>query len=210
MRGAVASVMVVVALCLLAGAAKAQLGQRASVPSISTLVESASQALQEPAEAASDPSGCADSGARAGHVSTRRLAAALTCLIEDARRTRGLSDLHGSGKLRRAAARHARDMRQHGFFGHRSSNGADVGARARASGYMLGARRWEVGEALHWGEGERSTPRKALEELLHSTAHRAILLSDRMRDIGVAAVTYTRGGSSARSTTYVVNMGRRS
>jgi uncharacterized protein YkwD len=204
MRGAVVVMMIVVGLCLLAGAADAQLGQRDAVPSVTMLIESATDLLERPAEAATDGTSCRDADAPAGTVSSRRLAAALTCLIEEARSTRNLADLRRSSLLRRAASRHAHDMQEHGFFSHRSSNGDNIGARAKAVGYANDARQWEVGEALHWGEGTRSSPHEALKELLHSPAHRAILLSHRLHDIGVAAFT------RRTVATYVVDMGRRS
>lgn len=150
--------------------------------------------------------GCADADAHPSAVTRGRLAKALTCLLARERARRRLPGLRPNTKLRRAATGHAYSMLRHRFFGH----GSSVGRRARTSGYARGARHWEVGEALHWGEGGRATPRRALREMLASPRHRAILLSPRLRDLGVAVVTYTRAGSGRLAATYVVNLGRRS
>jgi uncharacterized protein YkwD len=208
MRWGLVASSIVAGLCVLAAAAGAQSGPPANLPStVSRLIGSATDMLQAPAQAADG--GCADEDARAGSISRARLASSLTCLIDQQRRADGLSGLNRNADLRRAAADHAHDMLVHGFFGHRSSSGATVAQRAKASGYMRGARSWEVGEALHWGDGKRSTPRHALRELLNSPPHRAILMSHRLRDIGVAAVTYTRS-NGRKAAKYVVDMGRRS
>lgn len=100
-------------------------------------------------------------------------------------------------------------MVEHRFFGHASSDGAGVLDRARSAGYLRGARSWTVLEALHWGEGGRATPRHALTELLRSPPHRAILLSRRLRDVGIAVTTYVRGGSGRPAADYVIDAGRR-
>ncbi len=200
MRLATVATAVMAMLCVLAAAASAQ---RASVPAISQLVDSASEIGEAPPAPAAE-SDCADADARAGKVSKKRLADALTCLIAEERDKRRLADVERSSALRRSASAHAHDMHEHGFFSHRSSDGRSVADRAKAAGYVRSARTWEVAEALHWGQGSRSTPRRALAGLLSSPPHRAILLSRRLRDIGVAA--FTRGTVG----TYVVNMGRRS
>jgi uncharacterized protein YkwD len=142
-------------------------------------------------------------------VSRARLASALACLLNEERRTHRLPALRPNAKLASAASTHALDMLEHRFFGHRSASGNSIGDRVRKAGYLRGARRWEVSEALHWGEGSRSSPRKAMSELLSSPRHRQILLSRRLRDLGVAAVPFTRAGSGKVAATYVVNMGRR-
>jgi uncharacterized protein YkwD len=156
------------------------------------------------------PSPCTNADAGPSEVTGGRLANAFLCLLANERRSRGLPALRERGALTRSASAHALDMLQNRFFGHKSTAGETLGGRVRAAGYLVGARHWAVGEALHWGSGERSSPRAALKEMLASPAHRKIVLSRRLRDIGVAAVTYTLAGSGKAAATYVVNMGRRS
>lgn len=189
---------VVLCLCAVAPGARASIETPPVVPAV---VQPVKEVLQP-------PRGCADADARAGTASGRRLASALACLIDAERQARRLPALRANTRLRRAAERHALAMLEHDFFGHRF-NGLGVGPRVKLTGYARGARRWAVGEALHWGEGERSSPREALLEMLNSRDHRRILLARRMRDIGVAAVTYPRAGGRMAAT-YVVNVGRRS
>jgi len=152
-------------------------------------------------------SGCPDADARPGTASRARMASALECLIDQRRDSDGLSGFQTNARLRSAAAGHAHDMLVHGFFGHSSSNGANVADRARAAGYTRGAHRWQVGEALEWGQSSRATPRAALRSLMASPPHRAILMSHSFRDVGIATVTYRRSGR--RAATYVVDAGRR-
>jgi uncharacterized protein YkwD len=154
--------------------------------------------------------GCANANASPSEVSGERLADALLCLLAGERRARRLPRLRTNAKLARAASGHALDMLQHRFFGHRSATGNSIADRVRDVGYLRGARHWLVGEALHWGTGDRSSPKAALQEMLASPQHRKIILSRRLRDIGAAAVTYTQAGSGKAAATYVVNMGRRS
>lgn len=151
---------------------------------------------------------CADATAAATEVSVDRMSRSLVCLLNVARREHGLPVLRLDDRLRAAAGGHARDERDHHFFGHLSSDGGRLRTRARAAGYLAGTQRWMIAEALHWGEGTRSTPADALDELLHSPHHRAILLSPDLCDVGIAVATFQLPGD-APAATYVLDFGHR-
>lgn len=160
-----------------------------------------------PVPPAARRSRCAGADATAATAAPRRLASALLCLLNVTRRARGLRPLRADARLRRSADGHAHDMVRHRFFGHRSSDGRTLAMRTVR--YRRGARRWRVAEALHWGEGLRSSPQDALRELLASPPHRRIVLARDIRDAGVASVAYVRAGSGRPAAVYVLDVGRR-
>lgn len=143
--------------------------------------------LPTPAGAAT--TGCAgasvavSSGDGARDVS--RIRGAVRCLVTQERRARELRPFRDQAALRRAAESHSRDMVRRRYFAHVSPAGADVEARARRSGYLRDARRWDLGEALGWGILEESSPRQLVRALLESPEHRALLLDRSFRDIGI-------------------------
>ena len=134
-------------------------------------------------------------GARARRI-------AVGCLVNKARTSAGLPGFSWSRALGRAAARHARDMARRGYFAHRRGGGPSLVRRARAAGF----RGRNLGEAIAYGCGPRSTPASIVSAWLASPPHRAILLSGRRRvGIGVAGRPPTRCGG--RGSTYVLDAG---
>jgi uncharacterized protein YkwD len=109
---------------------------------------------------------------------------AVTCLINHRRHHRGLKRVHGSFALGVAAQQHSDTMAAHNFFAHDGDDGTPVD-RARAAGYVAGARAWGVGENLEWGTGRRASPRAIVDGWMRSPMHRAVMLSRKFRQIGV-------------------------
>ena len=56
-------------------------------------------------------------------------------MLNGVRAEQGLGPVAPSPRLESAAMAHAMDMSENGFFGHEGSDGSDVGARVRATGY---------------------------------------------------------------------------
>jgi uncharacterized protein YkwD len=110
---------------------------------------------------------------------------ATVCLINRARAQHGLSSLHSTGSLERAAAAHSRDMVRRDFFSHESPGGSTPQQRIDRTGYLSGARSWAIGETIAWGTGGFATPASIVRDWLHSPGHRAILLDGRFRDLGI-------------------------
>jgi len=82
-------------------------------------------------------------------------------------------------QLEFSALLHARDMKQHNYFGHYSKSGHDVGTRVEKIGY-----RWLViGENL--GEGQKNFD-EVLEDWIKSETHCEMLMDPRVTEMGVA------------------------
>ena len=67
--------------------------------------------------------------------SVRDLGAEAMQRLNVARAKKGRGPLRVSDKLTRAAAKHARDMAEEGYFSHTGSDGSEVGDRVNSQGY---------------------------------------------------------------------------
>jgi len=114
---------------------------------------------------------CRGAGARAGRASSATMRWALLCLINQRRARHGRGGFGPDARLMRAANRHAADMARRHYFGHVSPGGASPLRRVRSAGW-----RGDVGEAIAWGCGARSSPRATIRAWLASPPHRAIVL----------------------------------
>lgn len=111
--------------------------------------------------------------------------AAITCLVNAERTSRGLAALRRDSDLARAARRHSLDMERNAYFSHTSRNGDTLSDRLRDAGYGRPGDGWRAGENLGWGTGERATPSSLVDAWLDSPPHRRIMLSSAYREIGV-------------------------
>jgi uncharacterized protein YkwD len=102
--------------------------------------------------------------------------------INDARGAHGLRPLRLSASLARAAAAHARELGDGGYFSHASGGGGSVAARIAA--YYDGS---TVGEVILW-KSPSVTPEQAVAAWLESPAHRHVLLHRSFRHVGIAAL----------------------
>jgi uncharacterized protein YkwD len=133
---------------------------------------------------------------------------ATLCLLNTQRAAHGLSPLRLSSELSTAARRHSLAMVSKRFFSHTSPGGATFLDRIKATGYLSGARSWNVGENIAYGSGRLSTPRAITRAWMNSPGHRANILSSAFRAIGIGIVSGTPvGGGGA---TYTTDFGRRS
>jgi len=120
--------------------------------------------------------------------------AAMIKKINEARRSKGLAELQTAEALVDSARNYARYMLKRDYFGHLAS--------IHAGGDFL-----HTGETLEWHSGWRLRPRRVVSRWMHSSAHRAVLLSSRFSRIGVGR---TRGNyGRARATMWVAHVGRR-
>jgi uncharacterized protein YkwD len=146
--------------------------------------------------------GCPHAHASPAH--SRQFVRAIHCLQNAERRTHGLRALRRHGALRRAAARHARDMVRRRYFGHFSPGGTNPIRRALASGYR-GARVKVRENILTWGAA--LTPVEAMRKWMASPPHRDAILGPGSRDVGIALVrSCTSGGGGL---TLAVEFGRK-
>ncbi len=106
----------------------------------------------------------------------------------------GLLPLRTSTKLAAAATQHSREMAADGYFQHESADGTAFFTRIAQWYSSKGYGYWAVGENLLWSSPSVDSGR-ALSMWMHSPEHRANILNARWREIGVAAVHATAGGT---------------
>lgn len=102
-------------------------------------------------------------------------------LVNEERRTQGLSPLRFDPSLARAAEDHARDMFENGYFDHVSRDGRDFADRCEQAGYAGFA----TGENI--AKGQRS-PEDVMDSWMSSSGHRSNILSANSNEIGVGVV----------------------
>ena len=151
---------------------------------------------------------CKNAGASPENAGKPALVRATLCLLNAQRARHGLGALRLNSDLSTAARRHSRAMVSKRFFSHTSPDGTTFLDRIKATGYLSGARSWNVGENIAYGSGSLSTPRSITRAWMHSAGHRANILSSEFRSIGIGVASGTPVGSNGG--TYTTDFGRRS
>jgi uncharacterized protein YkwD len=113
---------------------------------------------------------------------------AVLCLVNQERARRGLRALRRSDELTHAAVSHSSDMVSRRYFAHASLEGETARQRVLRTGYFRGSAAGMVEEALAVGWAQLSTPRALVSNLMRSATHQGILLSRRLRDVGIGLV----------------------
>jgi uncharacterized protein YkwD len=103
------------------------------------------------------------------------------------RRSHGLTPLRISTKLSAAATQHTQEMARLGYFSHDSADGSAFWRRVQHYYGSAGRRYWEVGENLLWASPDVGAA-ASLKMWMGSPEHRANLLKDEWREIGLAVV----------------------
>jgi uncharacterized protein YkwD len=135
---------------------------------------------------------------------------AVVCLINRKRRAHGLGSVSSSSRLAEAAGRHSAYMENHHCFSHQCSGEPSLASRLSAVDYLTGVlTRWLYGENIAWGESSRGTPRSIVQGWMHSSDHRAIILTRGYRDIGVGVVWGTPQREHAKGGIYTADFGYR-
>jgi uncharacterized protein YkwD len=189
-------IVLVLAAAQLAAAAPTAFGQ--AIPDPTSVVGAVPLSLP------ATPRGCASATAQSSSATPDALRAALRCVIDVERTSRGLAPLPADARVDNAASAHARDMVRRHYFSHQRAGGPSPMQRMRRAGW----RGHGVGEAIAWGCGSLGTPLATVRAWLNSPPHRAILLdrSWNAGGIGVARqAPTTRCGGGA---TWVLDAGR--
>lgn len=152
------------------------------------------------------PSGCRGATTAPRARTLLRAERILICLLNYERGRRGLPALWANRRLRKAAARHSRDMVRRRYFAHDTKGGRDWGMRLLATGYGSRARRWKIGETLAWGAGHSSTPAWSVRSWLRSRPHRRVLFDPAFREVGIGLASGTPRGR--RGVTCTADFGR--
>ena len=114
-------------------------------------------------------------------------------LTDERRRENGRAALTWDPRLAAVARRHAEDMRDHGFMGHRSPTTGEVGDRLRRAGYPYSFAAENISRSSSLWE--------AVESLLRSPGHRRNLLATEPTHAGIGVAVAT-GADGTR--TYLV------
>jgi len=117
-------------------------------------------------------------------VSAPALNASFGQMLNAERARAGLPAVSANGVLEQVAEGHARDMEQRNFFSHTSSDGRNVGQRARGVGYGY----CFIAENIAQGQDSVTEVHQAW---MGSAGHRANNLSDRVTEYGLAKVDDT-------------------
>jgi len=111
---------------------------------------------------------------------------AVICLVNRKRDRRGKSDLGRDSRLVEAAQRHSYRMAKKSCFSHQCPGESSLLERLKKVGYIVsGLSRWAYGENIALGTGSSGTPRKIVNAWMHSSGHKANILSGTFREIGV-------------------------
>ena len=138
----------------------------------------ASVALAAPAAAQQPQPACPDADVRLDARTFDRARAAVLCIVNAERTTRGLTELAPDSRLDDAARAHSRDMALRDYFDHVSPEGEGPDARVTRAGYP-----WtEVAENIALGQ---ETPREVMQAWMASEGHCRGVLSVGAAELGV-------------------------
>ena len=138
-------------------------------------------------------SGPARSTPGTGHVALSSLESGIVVELNRIRANHGLTPLRLSIGLTEAAEQHSHEMGLDGYFAHSSFDGAPYWRRISSWYGWSGYRTWSVGENLLWSS-PNVAPALALDLWMHSSEHRANILSATWREVGIAAVHVDAAG----------------
>jgi uncharacterized protein YkwD len=132
-------------------------------------------------------------------------AAAMHCLVNWARRQRGLTALRDSRRLDRSSLLRAAAIRRCRDFSHTPCGQSFMGVFAKV-GYPRAA---SVGENLFWGGGPLGSARNAFQGWLGSPAHRHIVFMRSWRGLGIGLVRANQLFGAAQVSVWVSQFGSR-
>lgn len=133
------------------------------------------------------PRACAGVFAIPSSATLARAQEAVLCLINEERARRRVAAVRHSPELTRAAVDHSSDMIARQYFAHEGLDGSTPQQRVLRAGYFRGSG-GAVLETLACGWAQLSTPKSLVAMLMRSTAHRSVLLTRSLRDVGIGLV----------------------
>jgi uncharacterized protein YkwD len=133
--------------------------------------------------------------AASAHTTMSKSEKQLMTLINHMRAKHHLHQLTMVRSLELAARSHSRQMVRCGYFSHNSASGETFGARLIRFGYTTtGCTRWTVGENIAYGYQASGTPHAIFMAWWHSAPHRRVMLTKRLRNIGIGRASGTFKG----------------
>jgi uncharacterized protein YkwD len=144
------------------------------------------------------------------HLRTDQARKAILCLVNKERDKAGLRDLDRDSKLQKAAQRHNDHMDGTGCFDHECGGEAGLDSRLEGVGYLVGGlTQWAYGENIAWGMQGQGTPESIVEAWMNSAGHRANILNNSFKEIGVGFSVGTPGGGRDPGGIYTTDFGLR-
>jgi uncharacterized protein YkwD len=129
---------------------------------------------------------CPNEDALPSQISSAEAAAAVICLSNEERTSRGLRPLKSNGALANAGDAHTKFMIDKGCFSHQCPAEKDFVSRIFDTAYLPCKRcRWGLGENLAWGALVVGTPRAIVDAWMDSEPHRVNLLNKKFRNVGM-------------------------
>lgn len=145
---------------------------------------------------------CAATSVDPSDANLKAVQAALLCLHNAERQSRGLAPLQFDPLLLKAALGHSQRMVARRFFAHTEPNGSRMEQRIRNAGFLRNRRAFTIGENIVWGSGPLALPRALMQAWMNSPPHRANILNGAYRRVGFGiAIGTPVGGSSGATVT---------
>jgi uncharacterized protein YkwD len=129
---------------------------------------------------------CPGEGLRPNAANTDAAAQATVCLVNQIRAAHHLHALSANDQLAAVAASQVRTMVSWNYFADVRPTGQTPLSLIATSAYGGPHAELSVGQNIAWGSASFSTPRHIVSEWMASPPHRAIILTARYRDGGVA------------------------
>jgi uncharacterized protein YkwD len=150
---------------------------------------------------------CANADVIPSAANIAAVESATQCLVNLARRHRGLPALRRNPQLDTAAVGHSSEMVSDGYFSHGDAAGGGVDTRADHAGYLPDSGPWVVGEALAWAVNPNGTPRTVVNAWMHSAKHRQQLLYTDFRQVGIGIAVGVPANPAGPGATYTADFG---
>lgn len=149
---------------------------------------------------------CPDRNARGGARQLKRARKSMMCLVNQARKRKGLRKYRKNAKLGWSAKKKARDIIRCNSFSHNAC-GRSFDHWIKRSGYKS-RRGWSSGENIAWGSGRLGNVRSIFKAWMKSPGHRRAILDRQFSDANVGVVRgRMKGLSGARA--WVLHFGHR-
>jgi uncharacterized protein YkwD len=160
-----------------------------------------------PSAPSAKASSCPNAGTKPSELSSPEAREAIRCLINEKRENAGLGPLDRDRRLQKSAQGHNNRMDGTGCFDHQCPGEDNLDARIRSTGYLSGANRFMYAENVAWGRKQRGSPANVVDAWMHSSGHRANILSNDFRDLGVGFDDGTPSSKGASGGIFTVDFG---
>jgi uncharacterized protein YkwD len=154
---------------------------------------------------------CPHGGLRANARNADAVERATLCLIDRVRSRYGRRALRINPQLGTVAESQVASMLRWNYFADVRPSGQTPLALVAVTPYRAHAARIAVGQNIAWASGSAATPAHIVAEWMASPPHRAIMLSSRFRDTGIAVEPALPSvlGAGRRGAVWAVEFGER-